>query len=60
VTLQITADDHRNDIGGNALSVAAVLLAFYVQGLWWVDATVAMVGSSASVCDTELCAYVTL
>jgi hypothetical protein len=40
---QAQAEDHRNDIGGNVLSVAAVLLAFYVAGLWWVDATVAMV-----------------
>jgi divalent metal cation (Fe/Co/Zn/Cd) transporter len=44
---QIQSEEHRTDMGGNALSFIAVLIAFYVpnKGAWWMDASVAMVYS---------------
>ncbi len=47
IAAQAQSEEHRTDMGGNALSFVAVLMAFYIpdKKAWWVDATVAMLYS---------------
>jgi divalent metal cation (Fe/Co/Zn/Cd) transporter len=47
IAAQAQSEEHRTDMGGNGLSFAAVLMAFYIpdRKAWWVDATVAMLYS---------------
>jgi cation diffusion facilitator family transporter len=47
IAAQAQSEEHRTDMGGNALSLVAVLIAFYTpdKKAWWVDASVAMLYS---------------
>jgi cation diffusion facilitator family transporter len=51
VAAQAQSQEHRTDMGGNALSFIAVLMAFYIpeRKAWWVDATVAMLYSTYTI-----------